>query len=197
MAVIVSLAGEGGSVLRLPMALAASAVFVAHAGLRHRDPSDAAPWLVTSAVVVAALGAGRVVAGGHSYGGAVAIELALSRPDLVAGLVLFDTGAKLRVHPDILVGAEALAVDPAWAANLADWRACDAFDRRAEVATIRVPTLVLTGADDALTPPRYAEFLGQRIAGATVVLVPGAGHEAPSSHPVAVAAAIGAFLGAD
>lgn len=173
--VVACLPGRGGSGGTAPASAAEAAAFVA--------------------ALVEALGTGPVIAGGHSYGGAVAIELALSRPDLVAGLVLLHTGARLRVHPDILEGAEAAAANPAYAANLADWRACHAFDRMRDVATLRVPTLVLTGADDPLTPPRYAEFLGQQIAGARVVIVPGAGHEAPSTHARGVAGGIEGVLG--
>lgn len=57
LAVVVSLAGEGGSALRLPFALAAAAILVAHTGLRARDPSEPAPWFVAGPVVLAACGA--------------------------------------------------------------------------------------------------------------------------------------------
>ncbi len=147
-------------------------------------------------------GVSRAIIGGHSYGGGVAIELALlcgeDGTGLVAGLVLMDTGARLRAHPDILAGAEAAcAEEPAndlLAANLADWRACDAFDRLPEVHRIAVPTLVLVGADDVLTPPKYARYLGDRVADSQVVVLPDAGHDAPSTHPREVAAAILEFL---
>ena len=56
-AVVVSLAGEGGSELRLPFALAATAILVAHSVLRPREPSDPAPWFVAGPVVLAAFGA--------------------------------------------------------------------------------------------------------------------------------------------
>ena len=57
LAVVVSLAGEGGSALRLPFALAAAAILVAHAGLGKREPSDPAPWFIAGPVVLGALGA--------------------------------------------------------------------------------------------------------------------------------------------
>ncbi len=57
LSVVVSLAGEGGSSLRLPCALAAAAILVAHSGLGHREPSDLAPWFVSGPVVLAACGA--------------------------------------------------------------------------------------------------------------------------------------------
>jgi P-type Cu+ transporter len=57
LAVVVSLAGEGGSELRLPFALAATAILVAHSVLRPREPSEPAPWFVAGPVVTAACGA--------------------------------------------------------------------------------------------------------------------------------------------
>ena len=41
---------------------------------------------------------------GHSMGGAIAISLALAAPELLAGLVLVGTGARLKVFPKILEG---------------------------------------------------------------------------------------------
>jgi cation transport ATPase len=57
LAVVVSLAGEGGSELRLPFALAASAILVAHSVLRPRERSEPAPWFVAGPVALAACGA--------------------------------------------------------------------------------------------------------------------------------------------
>jgi pimeloyl-ACP methyl ester carboxylesterase len=57
-----------------------------------------------------ALGWGPFVVFGHSMGGAVALLTALHHADLLAGLVLVDTGARLRVNPALLHGArEAIA----------------------------------------------------------------------------------------
>ena len=57
LSVVVSLAGEGSSSLRLPLALSAAAILVAHSGLSRREPSDLAPWFVSGPVVLAACGA--------------------------------------------------------------------------------------------------------------------------------------------
>ena len=42
--------------------------------------------------VADALGWGRLVLGGHSWGGAIAVHMARARPDRVRGLVLVDSG---------------------------------------------------------------------------------------------------------
>jgi 3-oxoadipate enol-lactonase len=44
---------------------------------------------------------GPVLVCGHSTGGAIALQLAVSRPEAVLGLVLADTGAHMRGHGDV------------------------------------------------------------------------------------------------
>ena len=52
-------------------------------------------------------------------------------------------------------------------------------DRTAELAQIAVPTLVLVGADDAITPPDGAQKMAEAIPDAQIVVIPDAGHLAP------------------
>lgn len=167
---------------------------------------------------------GGYVLVGHSLGGAVAIEHALSRrSDRLQGLVLLATGARLRVHPMILalfdqgVASGKLpptppwmhekGVDPALLADASrtreltpaltgaiDWRAADGFDRMQDLGRIEVPTLVIAGTDDALTPPKYAEYLAAHIHRAELHLLQGAGHMLIIDRPAEVARAIEAFL---
>jgi pimeloyl-ACP methyl ester carboxylesterase len=49
--------------------------------------------------------------------------------------------------------------------------------------SIRVPTLVAVGAEDALTPPTMAEEIGGLIPGARLALIPGCGHLPPLERP--------------
>jgi len=60
---------------------------------------------------------------------------------------------------------------------------------------LSAPTLVLWGASDRLIPPVYAEQWATLVPGATVKLVPEAGHMLPYEQPEAFAAAVADFLG--
>lgn len=169
-----------------------------------------------------ALSIERAMVLGHSFGGAVAIELALSAKDKVAGLVLVSTGARLRVHPAILSAMEAAALagprsmanlpwladtDPALVeridrevtevpskTTLADWQAAHAFDRMDRLSEIESPALAVTGTEDALTRPKYARYLAASLKDARLALVEGAGHMLPVEKPLELAAEIRAWL---
>ena len=67
-------------------------------------------------------------------------------------------------------------------------------DSRPTLAEVRVPTLVLVGAEDVLTPPVESEVMAAAIAGARLEIVPRAGHLANLERPDAVNAALRAFL---
>lgn len=171
---------------------------------------------------IRALGRGPVVLGGHSMGGGIAQTVAVTAPELLRGLLLVGTGARLRVLPqvfELLAKDAALGVDfvtgHAWSpaadpalveagrrAMLAtpvevtagDFAACDGFDLLARVGTIALPTLVIVGEDDRLTPPKYAEYLAASIPGARLARIPRAGHFVTLEQPDAVNAAIAGFL---
>jgi pimeloyl-ACP methyl ester carboxylesterase len=55
---------------------------------------------------------------------------------------------------------------------------------------IAVPTLVLVGAEDVITPPPLAEAMAGAIPGATLVVVPGAGHLPTLEQPHVVTEAL-------
>lgn len=57
------------------------------------------------------------------------------------------------------------------------------FDRRKELANIKVPTLVLAGSDDKTAPPAMMEKMANRISGAEYVLLRGCGHLGPMDQP--------------
>jgi len=168
------------------------------------------------------LGLHKATLVGHSLGGAVALWTALQHPPRVAGLGLVGTGARLRVLPAILQGVKTefaktveLVTGYDYAENAprelieegkreflantpevlhSDFAACDAFDVMARLGEIRCPSLILCGAQDRLTPPKYSTYLQERIAGARLVLVPDAGHMVMVEKPDEVTRAIAEFV---
>ncbi len=67
-------------------------------------------------------------------------------------------------------------------------------DYREGLSDIRVPTMVLVGREDAITPPDHAKALVSAIAGAHYVEVPDCGHLSTLERPEAVTTALDAFL---
>jgi pimeloyl-ACP methyl ester carboxylesterase len=154
--------------------------------------------------LVRALPAEAFCLSGHSLGGAIVQEFALLYPHYVEALVLVATGARLRVLPEILEGIQerfeetvnsmcGYAFSKKTSPDMiqkgietmlktdktvlhGDFAACDRFDVMDRVGTIRVPTLVVCGSDDVLTPPKYAQFLAEKIQGARLEIIDGAGH---------------------
>jgi len=160
--------------------------------------------------------------GGHSMGGAIALELALRSWSRIKGLILIATGAELRVSAKILEGlAKApeptLALVNQWCfppdtdplliqqslelmrqtpiqVIYNDFQACNRFDRLENIATITLPTLILVGERDAMTPPAFSEALQKEILHSKLVLVPGAGHLVILEKPREVNQAIEDFV---
>ncbi|MGW7367200.1 bifunctional 3-oxoadipate enol-lactonase/4-carboxymuconolactone decarboxylase PcaDC [Streptomyces sp. NPDC054841] len=69
---------------------------------------------------------------------------------------------------------------------IAACEALAAFDVRAELGRVGIPTLVLVGSEDRLTGPAEARTLVAGIPDARLALVPGASHLAPVEQPAAV-----------
>lgn len=160
----------------------------------------------------------RVIPVGHSMGGAVAIELALRRPDLLEGLALVATGARLRSNPMM---RQAMLADwerscrmslntsfgpstpeeirrayleerlrtPAELA-VGDFEACDSFDRMADVRKIALPTAIFGGDLDQLTPPKYTQYLADHIPNARLFRFAQAAHILPLEEPARIAAGL-------
>ncbi len=68
------------------------------------------------------------------------------------------------------------------------------FDRRKELADIKVPTLLVAGSDDKVAPAAMMERMAQKIPGAEYVVLEGCGHLGPMDQPDAFNAALLAFL---
>ena len=164
---------------------------------------------------LAALNLPAVVIAGTSLGGAVAQWMGLHYASRTRGLVLASTGAKLRVHPDILKAAKEgrpisssavlggnpnqLSAPPPQNPTPpevvhGDWVACDTFNVMERLGEIHCPTLVVVGEQDVMTPPKYAQYLAAHIKGAQYATIPGAGHSASREKPVEMAQAIQSFV---
>ena len=67
-------------------------------------------------------------------------------------------------------------------------------DARPVLAQVHCPTLILTGQDDAWSPPIRHEEIAAGIAGSVLELIPDAGHMTTMERPEAVTAAMRAWL---
>jgi pimeloyl-ACP methyl ester carboxylesterase len=67
-------------------------------------------------------------------------------------------------------------------------------DSRPELGTIKVPTAVIVGDSDKITPPEVAHEMAKGIPGAVLTVIPGAGHMALVEQPEAVSAALRDWL---
>lgn len=67
-------------------------------------------------------------------------------------------------------------------------------DRRVELAGIKVPTLVMVGEDDIISPPEEVREMAAAIPSARFEVIPAAGHMAPFENPDAANRAILGFL---
>ncbi len=147
----------------------------------------------------------NVILCGHSMGGAIAMRYALNYPEELQGLILLGTGARLRVHPHYLerckeqsddnmpwleqhldyyrdVDEEVLPVLRQRAAEMGpqvefnDLTACNSFDVMERVGEITLPTKIICGSDDVMTPVKYSNFLANSIDGASEAIIPGGSH---------------------
>ena len=80
------------------------------------------------------------------------------------------------------------------ASFLTDFHACNGFDVMDRLGEIRVPTLVVNGDDDRLTPLKYGEYLAANIPGAVLKIIHGAGHLAMLEKATEVNSTIAAFI---
>lgn len=164
------------------------------------------------------------IVAGHSLGGAIAITMGLEYAKELSGLILIGTGARLRVLPSLLESARTASeqvslelkqmsisphTDPGMPASLMeedeqaargramlyrDLAACDIFDYMKRLGDIRLPTLIMCGVDDRMTPVKYSEFLHKQIPGSMLRVVPDAGHYVLREQPEVVNGIIEGWL---
>ena len=168
------------------------------------------------------LGLTGVIAAGHSMGGGVILESAIEYPEMLEALILVGSGARLRVNSEIFQSLETDFETTAekllrrcygpgsseklikWGLEhllnelpevvLADFRACDDFDRMDDISQIKKPALVVCGSEDSMTPAKYSQYLAGKLQRATLRIVDKAGHMAMVEKPFEVNASILKFL---
>lgn len=70
----------------------------------------------------------------------------------------------------------------------------DRPDRSSILSTVKVPSLIIVGDSDSITPISVAESMRRQIAGAKLEVIRGAGHMSPMEQPAQVARAISRFI---
>lgn len=153
----------------------------------------------------------RAILVGHSMGGGITLQFALTYPEMLRSMVLANTGARLRVLPQIF---SLLRSDPDRAISMvkqfsfapgtseeirfelerilrstpvevliADLTACDSFDVMDQLGTIKTPALVICGEQDFMTPVKYSRYLSDNIEESTLEIINNAGHMSMMEQP--------------
>lgn len=181
----------------------------------------------------------RVILGGNSFGGEVAVMVARAQPDRVAKLILVDAagypmrstsvpiafrlarspllsvllrkilpravvessvrnvyGDPSKVTPELVDRYYELALRAGNRRAVADHFAQSSAEViGADVAQLKLPTLILWGRRDHLIPPENAERFHRDIAGSSLVIFDGLGHVPHEEDPARTVAAVQRFLG--
>ena len=97
-------------------------------------------------------------------------------------------------RPDLMdrIAKTLLLQDPATNGGL--WEQAAAFDVHGRLPSITCSTLVITGEKDVSTPEATAREIAEAIPGATLQLIPGAGHFTPIETPAVINRMLEAFI---
>lgn len=171
---------------------------------------------------VEAMGLKQVIVLGHSMGGAIAQQLAFTPPLWLSGLILVGTAPKMPVSPAILeqihTDFPAMAdfiTKYGWAKQTEsllkgmgrkmlleqdpqvvydDFYACNQFDLREAISQIQLPTLIIGGRYDVMTPLKQSTFLHEQIKSSQLVVIEEAGHYLMLEKPREVAQVVEKFV---
>lgn len=154
--------------------------------------------------IVEGLGLQRPVIIGHSLGAAISLTFAIKYGEVLSGIVPVGGGVKMPVNKMILDGirnntASTLSLVAKFSVIkenrekflssliegiskvspdviYGDFLSCDRLDITDEISHIKVPTLLICGEDDKMTPPSLSRFMSDQIEGAELALIEDAGH---------------------
>jgi pimeloyl-ACP methyl ester carboxylesterase len=183
-----------------------------------RDLSDMVSDLVQT------IDADSLVVCGNSLGGLVAIDLCARDPDFAQGLVLAGSaglferspikGLRSRPNRDFvrstigtIVSDQRLVTDELvdrWFASIKDRdyvrfvlrvsRATRDLTVENELGQLKLPTMIIWGRDDEITPPSTGKEFQRRIEGSQLRFIDGCGHAPNWEKPEAFAELLGDFL---
>jgi pimeloyl-ACP methyl ester carboxylesterase len=130
----------------------------------------------------------------QSMGGVVAVLTALRYPERVRRLVLVGTSGGVDMarfdaedwRPDYR--AEYPSALP--------WITTHTSDLSDELSTLQMPSLLIWGGADTISPPAVGEYLARRLPNARLVVVPDGDHMVARDRPAEVAPHIAAHLAA-
>lgn len=130
----------------------------------------------------------------QSMGGVIAARIALAKPDLVRRLVLCATSGGVDMAG---LGAADWRPDYRKAfPDAAEWITATRATPALAVENIRIPTLLVWGDRDAISPVAVGEHLQRRFPNATLEIVPGGDHDVAATHADHVARLISRWLSA-
>lgn len=143
---------------------------------------------------------------GHSLGAAISLMFAIHYGELLSGIIPVGGGAKMPVNPMILNGLKTdpdsvIALVAKFSVSkenrerlsrtvieglscatpdvlYGDLLACDRLDITGQLQQIIIPTLIICGVDDKMTPPALSQYLKDNIPGGQLSLIERAGHMA-------------------
>ena len=162
------------------------------------------------------------VLAGHSMGGAIALDFALAYGQRMAGIALLGAGARMRVSSALLDvvlhdfnAATEMIVNYSYHASTSvvhkeiylrhlretdphvlygDLVACHQFDVVDRMAGLSMPTLIICGRQDQMTPPERSIYLHERIADSELHILDPGGHNIMVEQPDIVAGLLAGFL---
>jgi pimeloyl-ACP methyl ester carboxylesterase len=187
----------------------------AHGKSEGDGTSDLMDYVNDFVALLDALEIPKVIAVGHSMGGAIALLMALHFPQRLQGLVLLSTGANLVVNPRILEGIRnnfeattEMLIQWMWQSNTPqavlrrgleqlrqtppdilyqDYVACNQFDVLDQVHKIQLPTLIISGTRDKMTRLEWSEELAENIPNSELHDIGGASHMMALEQPQLIA----------
>jgi 3-oxoadipate enol-lactonase len=161
---------------------------------------------------------------GQGMGGAIGLEIALTDPSLLRGLVLVSTPARLEIAQatldswrDVMRGRKGQpftkesfspktdlnVMREVWMEQVqtdprvryTDLVACTEADFTSRLAEVRIPVLIVAPRDDQAVSVEKLEQMQRSIAGATLAVIDDAGHSVALERPDVLHATIAEWLG--